>query len=53
MFLYDEAALERGIAVTPEQMETLIADEIPASNEAAANSLLDLKFNLVYTGLVS
>lgn len=52
MFLYDEAALERGVANTPAQMETLIADELPASNEAADNSLIDLRFNLVHAGEV-
>eukprot|EP00752_Nemacystus_decipiens_P010084 g8986.t1 len=50
MFVYDEAALERGFVVTPEQMETLIADELPFSNEAADNSLIDLRFNLVHAG---
>eukprot|EP00903_Cladosiphon_okamuranus_P011266 g10624.t1 len=50
MFLYDKAAMEGGVAVTSEQMETLIADELPYSNEAAANSLINLQFNLVHTG---
>lgn len=31
-------------------METLIADELPYSNEAAANSLVDLRFNLADVG---
>lgn len=50
MFLYDEAVLDR---VTAQQMETLIADELPASNEAADNSLINVRFNLVHAGEAS
>eukprot|EP00903_Cladosiphon_okamuranus_P011265 g10623.t1 len=47
MFLYDEAVLDR---FSRDYLETVIADELPSSNEAAANSLVDLRFNLVHTG---
>lgn len=49
MILYDEAVLER---YSTDYVETLIADELPTSNEAAENSLIDLQFNLVHTGKV-
>lgn len=50
MVLYDEAVLE---IYSTEYVETLIADELPSSNEAAYNSLIDLRFNLVHTGKAS
>lgn len=48
MVLYNDMALGR-IGVTAEQMETKIADELPTANEAAANSNINLRFNLVHT----
>ena len=50
MFLYDEAVLDRYPA---DYLETLIADELPLATEAAANSLIDLRFNLVHAGKAS
>ena len=50
MYLYDEAVLSR---YSTDFLETLIADEIPTATEAAQNSLVDLQFNLVYTGKAS
>lgn len=50
MFLYDEAVLER---YSVDYLETLIADELPTSTEAAVNSLIDLRFNLIHTGKAS
>lgn len=50
MVLYDEAALA---PYSVQQLETIVADELPFANEATANSLVDLQFNLVHTGLVS
>jgi len=50
MYLYDEVVLDRYSA---DQLESLIADEIPTMTEAAQNSLVDLQFNLVYTGKAS
>jgi len=46
--LYNDKGLNR-IGVTPQQIETLIANELPRANEATANSLVDLRFNLVHT----
>ncbi len=46
--MYSSASLSRVIGGnTPEQMETKIADEIPAATEAVQNSLIDLQYNLV------
>lgn len=50
MVLYDQAVLNR---YSVDYLETLIADELPTSNEAAENSLIDLQFNLVHTGKAS
>lgn len=50
MVLYDEAVLD---SYSADQLETIIADELPFANEATENSLVDLKFNLAHTGLVS
>lgn len=51
MVLRDEAVLRRYFP--SEYLETVIADELPYSNEAAANSLIDLRFNLVHTAKAS
>jgi len=52
MFLYSADALARS-GITAEQMETRIANELPSTNEAAANSGVDnLQFNLVHTAEV-
>ena len=51
MILYSDKALER-LGVSAEQMETKIADELPTTTEAAANSLVNLEFNLAHTGKV-
>lgn len=54
MFLYSSDSLTRVIGgVTAEQMETLIADELPEATTAAENSEIDLEFNLVHAGPVS
>lgn len=51
LFLYSEDGLNvRGIQA--EQMETLIADELATSNEATANSGVDLHFNLAHVAQV-
>lgn len=47
MFLYSEEGLEK-LGVTEEQMETKIADEMSLSNEVAANSMINLRFNLAH-----
>lgn len=52
MFLYDEAAVGRTYGVG-EHFETLLADELPVTNEAAENSGVDVRFNLVHAGKVS
>jgi len=52
MILYSDKGLDR-LGVSAEQMETKIADELPVTNEAAANSLVDVRFNLVHTAMVS
>lgn len=51
LFLYSEDGLVRR-GVTAEQMETMIADELPLTNEATANSDVDLRFNLVHVAQV-
>jgi len=53
--VYSSASLARvpGGGVNAEQMESLIADEIPSATEAAANSEIDLRFNLVHVAPVS
>lgn len=51
MFLYSEKALEK-LDVDAEQMETIIADEMSSTNEVAAKSLLNLRFNLVHAAKV-
>lgn len=54
MILYSSVALARVVGgATAEQVETMIASELPEATEAAANSEIDLQFNLVHTGLVS
>lgn len=54
MVLYSSDSLNRTIGgVAPEQMESMIADEITVSNEATTNSEVDLQFNLVFVGPVS
>lgn len=50
MFLYDDAVLNR---YSVDYLETLIADELPASNTAAENSLIDLEFKLAHIGKAS
>ncbi|CAM9959250.1 unnamed protein product [Scytosiphon promiscuus] len=54
MVLYSSDSLDRAAwgGVTAEQMETLIADELPKATEATMNSEVDLEFNLVHTGLL-
>ncbi|CAM9379081.1 unnamed protein product, partial [Hapterophycus canaliculatus] len=53
MFLYSSDALTRVVGgATAEQMETKIANELPKATEAAANSEIDLEFNLVHAGLL-
>lgn len=52
MFLYSADALTRS-GINAEQMETRIANELPATNEALANSGVDnLQLNLVHTAEV-
>ena len=54
LVVYSAESLWRVIGgVTAAQMETLIADEIPTANEAATNSEIDIRFNLVHTAPVS
>lgn len=50
MVLYDEAVLTY---YSTQQLETQIAGELIYSNEATANSLVDLQFNLVHAGKAS
>ncbi len=51
MILYSQQGLEK-LGVTEEQMETKIADEMSLSNEVAANSMINLQFNLVHVAKV-
>lgn len=54
MVLYSPESLPRVVGgVTAEQMETLIADELPAATEAGVNSEISVNFNLVHTAVVS
>lgn len=54
MVLYSPESLLRVVGnATAEQMESLIADELPAATEAGVNSEVDIKFNLVHTAEVS
>eukprot|EP00752_Nemacystus_decipiens_P010085 g8987.t1 len=50
MVLYDTVALES--YTSADQLETRIADELSFANEATANSLVNVQFNLVHTGLL-
>lgn len=51
LFLYSEDGyITRGVSA--DQMETMIAGELPLTNEATENSGVDLHFNLVHVAEV-
>lgn len=52
MVLYDDAALATLGDITPNQMETIIAEGIVESNQALANSEVSAYLNPVHIGPV-
>ena len=50
--LFDEGGKEKLGGISDAQMQTTLASALSSSNEAFAHSGINLKFSLVYVGLV-